>query len=164
MYSDRYFLDRAFHKKQSPGRCHKKHWSVCTFSCSMQDSTDFEFEVPRHHVCLTMAQFWASRRQVIAPKLHKACVAAWPNGSQRRFRYSQNCKVDGSSRRSQRWGGQRGHGFSLKFKLQIIIIKIKVLTFSALGVLIVLDFEQTTCVMCLCWWGRGACLYEFLYL
>ena len=52
-------------------------------------------------------------------------------------------------------GGQRGHGFSLKFKLQIIIIKIKVLTFSALGVLIVLDFEQTTCVMCLCWWGKG---------
>ena len=82
-------------------------------------------------------------------------MAAWPNGSQRRFRYSQNCKVDGSSRRSQRWGGQRGHGFSLKFKLQIIIIKIKVLTFSALGVLIVLDFEQTTCVMCLCWWGKG---------
>ena len=52
-------------------------------------------------------------------------------------------------------GGQRGHGFSLKFKLQIIIIKIKVLTFSASGVLIVLDFEQTTRVMCLCWWGKG---------
>ena len=52
-------------------------------------------------------------------------------------------------------GGQRGHGFSLKFKLQIIIIKVKVLTFSASGVLIVLDFEQTTCVMCLFWWGKG---------
>ena len=51
--------------------------------------------------------------------------------------------------------GQKGHGFSLKFKLQIIINKIKVRTFSASGVLIVLDFEQTTCVMCLCWWGEG---------
>ena len=52
-------------------------------------------------------------------------------------------------------GGQKSHGFSLKFKLQIIINKIKVRTFSASGVLIVLDFEQTTCVMCLCWWGKG---------
>ena len=31
----------------------------------------------RHHVCLAMAQFCASRWQVNAPKLHTACVAEW---------------------------------------------------------------------------------------